>query len=112
MQFRERLRDLFGSARDATSTGDTSANSSPIESAPRSADVTPPPGGEAVFDDARSHDDTEKSPTSGGTNGLLIAQGQELLGPCRLCTGYWTRELTRGQKPLTCPVCKRHGPPA
>jgi hypothetical protein len=43
---------------------------------------------------------------------LAIAQGHELLGPCRDCTGYWTRELTRGQKPLTCPVCKRLGPPA
>lgn len=41
-----------------------------------------------------------------------LAQGQELLGPCRGCEGYWTRELSRGQKPLTCPVCKREGPPS
>lgn len=42
---------------------------------------------------------------------LPIAQGQELLGPCRSCSGYWTREIVRGQKPRTCPVCKRDGPP-
>lgn len=42
---------------------------------------------------------------------MKVAQGQELLGPCRECDGYWTREVARGQKPLTCPVCKREGPP-
>ena len=43
---------------------------------------------------------------------LPVANGHELLGPCRECDGYWTRELTRGQKPLTCAVCKRDGPPS
>lgn len=42
---------------------------------------------------------------------LPIAQGQELLGPCGTCDGYWTRQIVRGQKPLTCPVCKREGAP-
>lgn len=42
---------------------------------------------------------------------IPVAHGHELLGPCRECGGYWTRELVRGQKPLTCPVCKREGPP-
>lgn len=45
-------------------------------------------------------------------NELPVAQGQEMLGPCRDCAGYWSREIVRGQKPLTCPVCKREGPPA
>lgn len=42
---------------------------------------------------------------------LNVAQGHELLGPCRDCDGHWAREIVRGQKPLTCPVCKREGPP-
>lgn len=42
---------------------------------------------------------------------MPLAQGQELLGPCRGCDGFWTREIVRGQKPSTCPVCKRDGPP-
>lgn len=49
---------------------------------------------------------------SDSSDALPVAQGQELLGPCRGCDGYWTRERVRGQKPLTCPVCKREGPPA
>jgi hypothetical protein len=37
---------------------------------------------------------------------LPIAEGQELLGPCNTCHGYWTRIKVRGAKPQTCPVCK------
>lgn len=48
----------------------------------------------------------------GSSDELPMAQGQELLGPCRECDGYWTREIVRGQKPLTCPVCKREGQPS
>lgn len=110
MQLRERLRGLFGPASDESSTGETYA-SSPSVAASAAADVPSSPPGEAPTHDARRNGDTEGSPTR-RLDGLPLAHGQELLGPCRDCSGYWTREVVRGQKPLTCPVCKRSGPPA
>lgn len=59
---------------------------------------------------ANIHDGGGSSGTS--ADGLKIAQGQELLGPCEGCGGSWTREVKRGRKPGTCPVCKQEGPPA
>lgn len=60
--------------------------------------------------------DDPQSPTvrkpAGPAGALNVAQGQELMGPCQGCDGYWTREVKRGQKPQTCPVCKREGPPS
>jgi hypothetical protein len=103
------LRDLFGSFSDEPSIRSTSGSSPPAAS-PRAADVASHSARGAVTQDTGSHGDPHRPPT-GGPEDLTLAQGHELLGPCRDCTGYWTRELARGQKPLTCPVCKRHGPP-
>jgi hypothetical protein len=102
----QRLRDLVDAVSPRPSTSNTSATSSPA--APRAADTSSRQA--AATKDAGSHGDPHSPPTS-GLDDLALAQGQELLGPCRDCNGYWTRELTRGQKPLSCPVCKRLGPP-
>lgn len=61
MPFRERLRDLFGSASDETSTRGGPVGSSSVESAPRSADVAWPSRGEAVAEDARRQGDPERA---------------------------------------------------
>jgi hypothetical protein len=87
---RQRLRDLVGSV----SSRSTSNNSASLPT-----------------EDALSRGGPHSPPTS-GLDEFALAQGQELLGPCRDCNGYWTRELARGQKPLSCPGCKRLGPPA
>lgn len=83
MKLSERIRDLLGPSGDGEKPEP--------EPAPRIVEVV-----------------REPEPAEA----LAIAQGQELLGPCRECDGYWTREVVRGQKPLDCPVCKRDGPPA
>jgi hypothetical protein len=101
----QRRRDLVDAVANRPSTNKTSATSSP---GARAADVSSHQA--AATEDAGSHGDPHNPPTS-GLDDLALAQGQELLGPCRDCNGYWTRELTRGQKPLSCPVCKRLGPP-
>jgi hypothetical protein len=106
----QRLRDLVGSVSNKLTTSNASA-SSPPAAAPRAADVRSHPAGAVVTDGTGSHGDPHMAPT-GGLDDLAIAHGHELVGPCRDCAGYWTRELARGQKPLTCPVCKRLGPPA
>jgi hypothetical protein len=103
------LRDLVGAFRDEPSARDTSGSSPPAAS-PRAADVPPYSAKGAVTPDTGSRGDLHGAPTT-WLDDLPLAQGHELLGPCRDCTGYWTRELTRGQKPLTCPLCKRLGPP-
>ncbi len=103
----KRLRDLVvGSVSNRPSTRNTSASSGPP-----AAEVPTRPSSGAATEDAGSHGNLHRSPTS-GLDDLPLAQGQELLGPCRDCSGYWTRELARGQKPLSCPVCKRLGPSA
>ena len=105
MPLHQRLRELVGYVSNRPSTRDTSASATPP-----SADVSIRPSRDAVTEAAGSHGDPHGSPTS-GFDDLPLAQGQELLGPCRDCGGYWTRELVRGQKPLSCPVCKHLGPP-
>lgn len=106
---RERLRNVFSPAINGSSTGDGSAISPPA-SVPIEAEARPRPAEATQTEERGRHGDADSTPASELTS-LPIAQGHELLGPCRGCTGYWTRELTRGQKPLTCPVCKRLGPP-
>lgn len=67
--------------------------------------ATSPPLQEPV----RTTATVDAAPLSNGrvtAGDLPVADGQELLGPCRVCGGYWTRLLLRGQKPFTCPVCK------
>lgn len=96
MPVRERLRQLFGADRLRPEEGDRDPTS---DDAAR--EDAPVPVGAGPSDDAVS-----ASPAD-----LPIAQGQELLGPCDACGGCWTREITRGRKPETCPVCKREGPP-
>ena len=108
MPIHQRLRDLVGSVSNRPSTRNTPAILPPT-AAPQATDVSSRQA--AATEDAGSHGDPHSPPTS-GLHDLALAQGQELLGPCRDCNGYWTRELTRGQKPLSCPVCKRLGPPA
>jgi hypothetical protein len=104
----QRLRDLVGFASNRPSTRSASATLPPA-AALRAADVSS--GQAAATEDVGSDGDPHSPPTS-GFGDLPIAQGQELLGPCRDCNGCWTRKLARGQKPLSCPVCKRLGPPA
>lgn len=108
MPLQQRLRDLVGYVTNRPSTRNTSASSSPA-AGPRATEVSSRQA--AATEDAGSHGDPH-SPLTSGSDGLALAQAQELLGPCRDCNGYWTRELARGQKPLSCPVCKRLGPPA
>jgi hypothetical protein len=105
VHLQQRLRDLVGSIGNKPPPRNTST-SPPSDAPPHAAEVTSQPAGAAVIDG-----DPHGAQTR-GLDDLVIAQGQELLGPCQDCTGYWTRELARGQKPLTCPVCKRLGPPA
>jgi hypothetical protein len=102
----QRLRDLVDTVANRPSTTNPSATSSPGE---RAADVSSRHLA-ATEANAGSQGEPTSPPTS-GSDDLALAQGQELLGPCRDCNGYWTRELTRGQKPLSCPVCKGLGPP-
>jgi hypothetical protein len=105
---RERLRELFGSASNEPSTDDGSA-AAPSAPPSTAAHVASPAVGKTRTEETSGRVDTD-DPLTSGSGGLPIAQGQELLGPCRDCTGYWTRELAPGQKPLTCPICKRVGP--
>lgn len=106
MPLQQLLRDLVGIVSNRPSTVNASANS--LAAGPRPAEVSSRQA--AATEDAGSQSDPHSSQTS-GSDDLTLAQGQELLGPCRDCNGYWTRELARGQKPLSCPVCKRLGPP-
>lgn len=71
----------------------------PVTPMPGFADRTDRPAGD---DHVRADEMVDELP---------VAQGQEMLGPCRECAGYWTRIVKRGQKPQTCPLCKRDGPP-
>ena len=105
MPLHHRLRELVGYVSNRPSMRGASASSTSTL-----ADPSTRPSRGDVTEDAGSHGDPHRSPTS-GFGDLPLAQGQELLGPCRNCGGYWTRELVRGQKPLSCPVCKRLGPP-
>lgn len=110
MPLRERLREVFGPASsEPAAAGDTSASPPPVE-VPIEADAAPPPN-QASGTEASGRGEDASSRLTSRPSDLPIAQGHELLGPCRDCAGHWTRELTRGQKPLTCPVCKRFGPP-
>lgn len=96
----ERIRDIFVPEDDRAE--DPSGNGPP-QPDPETRPVTTQrdrPAPRESFTQARDPAET-----------LSVAQGQELLGPCRECDGYWTREPKRGQKPQTCPVCKREGPP-
>lgn len=98
MPVRERLRHLFG--------GSDAQEDKAVDAVHREEE-------ESVLEDSTTlvtHMDRASAATPVLTD-LRLAQGQELLGPCRECSGYWTRERTRGQKPQTCPVCKRMGPP-
>ena len=103
MSLGERLLSWFGRTDDA-------------EREQSDGDSTRLPRADAPQPRSTKQDSLASPPQAVGTDEatqeLPIAQGQELLGPCRECDGYWTRELTRGQKPLTCPVCKREGPPS
>ena len=107
MPIHQRLRDLMDAVANRPSTTNPSATSSPAGA--RAADASSRQVA-ATEADAGSQGEPHSPPTS-GSDDLALAQGQELLGPCRDCNGYWTREVTRGQKPLSCPVCKRLGPP-
>lgn len=103
MSLGERLRNWFGRDDEAEppSNAIVSAHEEPErteESSTSPSSPLPSPAKNVTTDEA--------------AEALQVAQGQELLGPCKECGGYWTRELTRGQKPLTCPVCKREGPPS
>lgn len=94
----DRLRQLFGADRA------DSERDEPHEE----------PGSDGVATEgapAQAAADNPTAPESSSPTDLVIAQGQELLGRCEGCSGYWTREVVRGQKPRTCPVCKREGPP-
>lgn len=94
-----RLREAFGRQR-------------PRRDGPRDAEAPTPIPETAVPGTPSVRPSPSEPPAPQDPAGSLpIAQGQELLGPCRDCDGYWTREITRGQKPLSCPVCKRDGPP-
>lgn len=107
MPLRERLREVFGRASSEPSAkGDPPASSPPV-AVPIEADSAPSPSRASGTEASGRHEGT----LTGMPSSLPIAQGHELLGPCRDCAGHWTRELTRGKKPLTCPVCKRLGPP-
>jgi hypothetical protein len=101
----QRLRDLVDAVANRPPTTNPSATSPPGTRAADASSRQP----EATEAD-RSRGEPHSPPTS-RSDDLALAQGQELLGPCRDCNGYWTRELTRGQKPQSCPVCKRLGPP-
>lgn len=101
----DRLRDLFAGTRDGPR--DTPQQAGPMTTAPG-----PKSGSkDSVTNSADAKEILEGPKPVSSTEWPPAAQGQELLGPCRECDGYWTRELVRGQKPLTCPVCKRRGPP-
>lgn len=67
--------------------------------------TAPPP----LLNDVRH--EREAAPAPDPAEALPVAQGQELLGPCPGCGGYWTRAVKRGRKPETCPACKAEGPP-
>ena len=108
MPISQRFRNLVGSVSSRPFTRNNSASLSPA-AAPRAADSSSRQA--AATEDGKSYGDPRRPPTS-KLDDLALAQAQELLGPCRDCNGYWTRELARGQKPLSCPVCKRLGPPA
>lgn len=78
----------------------------PSEDGQASPSVPVPPTSSVPVLGARSSRQ-QRSETVDPAEALPTARGQELLGPCRECDGYWTREVVRGQKPLTCRVCKR-----
>ena len=107
MPLHQGLRDLVGSVINRSPTRSASATLPP-PIAPRASDASPRQA--VATEDVGSHR-APHSPLTSGLDDFALAQGQELLGPCRDCNGYWTRELARGQKPLSCPVCKRLGPP-
>ena len=108
MPIYQRFRGLVGSVSSRSATRNDSASLPPTVAA-RAADFSSRSA--AATEGAESNGNPHSALTS-GLDDLALAQGQELLGPCRDCNGYWTRELARGQKPLSCPVCKRLGPPA
>lgn len=103
MSLGDRVRGWFRRADDAEPVSDASVSAG---EEPTRAEKSPP------FPTSPSPSPARGITTDEAADVLPVAQGQELLGPCRECAGYWTRELTRGQKPLTCPVCKREGPPS
>lgn len=110
MTFRETVQKLFGSS----SADDSSAEERHAETPSGAGAVPRDEPSRSSAPPALRDDDAGVAPDANNSaaDAFRVAHGQELLGPCRLCGGHWTRELTRGKKPVTCPVCKRLGPPA
>ena len=113
MPVSERLRTWFRRDR----RGDHEVTSPPAApagwqqptgaAAPADEPSTRPDEGRSALPDTGEEPDLGQASDEGAASAdLLIANGHELLGPCKVCAGYWTRVKARGQKPLTCPVCK------
>lgn len=96
MSWTDRVRSWFGSERDLRSGAGEPTG--PMPGPPEAEAAAPQPQSEP---EAAAPEEQDVL-----TEGLPIAEGQELLGPCRTCEGYWTRIKVRGAKPQTCPVCK------
>lgn len=96
MTWTDRVRSWFSSGRDVRP--DASQPTAPMPG-PREVEAAAPQSQSEPEVAAPEEQDVLME-------GLPIAEGQELLGPCRTCEGYWTRIKVRGAKPQTCPVCK------
>lgn len=96
----ERVRRLLGRHKDEDLNEHDGAIGADRSLAQSTADEPPAP------DSKQRPAVPKRSPTQPDSATLPVADGHELLGPCRVCAGYWTRIVVRGQKPRTCPVCK------